>query len=50
MLKWVGQTAAVQWRETHSQLSIGVSNMLVTRLDVEYVTWTDSQSVFQEFI
>lgn len=50
MLKWVGQTAAVQWRETHSQLSIGVSNMLVTRLDVEYITWTDSQSVFQEFI
>lgn len=41
MLKWVGQTTAVQWRETHSQLSIGVSNMLVIGLDVEYITWID---------
>ena len=50
MLKWVEQTAAVQWRETHSQLSIGVSNTLVTGLDVEYITWTDSQTVFEAFI
>lgn len=50
MLKWVGQTTAIQWRETHSQLSIGVSSKLVTRLDVEYIMWNDSQSVFKEFI
>lgn len=36
MLKWVGQTTAIQWRETHSHLLISVSNMLVTGLDVEY--------------
>lgn len=50
MLKWVGQTTAIQWRETHSQLSIGVSDMLVTGLNVEYITWNDSQFVFKEFI